>query len=119
MSNILMANSLSSVLVFPRYQGFLNSSQKVGSKYTTDTGAYFNYTWVIKERVKFTVSYVNSSFRSVVNDWWENNTDLIWIPTDVTSGSFNVRLVNKTAPISKLSEPYDKRFEGIIELGSF
>ena len=64
------------------------------------------------------IAFVDSSFKAVVNSWWNTNTDLLWMEeggADVTS----VHLTNKSQPIDGFVKPYNDLFKGKIELGTY
>ena len=103
------------VQVRPEYN-WKDSGEKVETRHRTRDGSEFVYKWGDFDKVSFGVSYVNSSFKSTVNSWWGDNTDLVFTENvDVRS----VHLTNRTKPIDKLIEPYDDLFRGKIELGTY
>jgi len=113
----LFVDSSTGVDVYPEYD-FDDSEKKIESRHRTRDGSEFVYKWSEYSVIKMSVMYVNSAFKSQVNEWWSNNTNLLWMETggtDVTS----VRLTNTTKPISKVIKPYYDLFQGKIELGTY
>ena len=94
------------------------SGKKVESRHRVRDGGEFVYKWGEYDTVSVPVMYVNSSFKTTVNSWWSDNTDLIWnnrLSSEVTS----VHVTNKSKPIDAFNKPYNDLFKGKIELGTY
>lgn len=117
MSYRLFVDSSNGITVMPEYD-YANRGEKVESRHRTREGYEYVYKWGSFERIEFSVRFVNSEFESIVNSWWESNTDLLWMEesgTVVTS----VHITNSRKPISEFERPYTNLFKGKIELGTY
>lgn len=113
----LFVDSSTGVDVEPEYN-YKEESQKIESRHRTRDGSQYVYKWGDYTRIKFGVTYVDSSFRCQVNSWWGANQPLLWMEeggTDVTS----VYLANKRTPVSGIMRPYDDLFKGMLELETY
>ena len=113
----LFVDSSTGVDVQPEYD-YKEKDKKVESRHRSANGDEYVYKWGDIGFVQFKVMFVNSAFKSMVNSWWGDNTDLLWMEeggTVVTS----VHLINKTKPIDGLQKPYSDLFKGKIELGTY
>lgn len=117
MSFRLFVDSDNGIDVYPEYN-LKEDEKKVETRHRTRDGSEYVYKWGSFEQIKFSVMYVNSEFKSIVNSWWLSNTDLLWMEeggADITS----VHLINKSKPINQFVKPYDNLFKGTIELGTY
>lgn len=95
--------------------------KKIESRNRTLDGSEFVYKWGDYNVIDAPVSFVNSSARYQLNDWWLNNTELVWLKidyeriADVTS----CRIINKSTPISGYVKPYEAFSKGKIEIGTY
>lgn len=101
------------VVLEPQYS---SGVKKFEYKSRTSTGNQSVYKHSQKNKFKIPVRYVNSEFKSVVNSWYENNTEVIFT---VDSTEYNVLLTGKNTPINSFDSPYTDQFKGIIELETF
>jgi len=95
-----------------------DNRQKIENKHRTRDGSQYIYKWSAWDKIDFSVMYVNSSTRAVVNSWWEANTDLLFKDENATQ-VFTVRLSNDSLPISKFIKPYNDLWRGVIELEGY
>ena len=110
-------NSADGVDLSPEWD-FKEDSFKIESRHRTRDGSEFIYKWGSVTSAKMKVSFVDSSFKAVVNSWWESNADLSFAgigESDVTS----VHLTNKQIPVGGYVKPYLDLFKGKIELGTY
>jgi len=92
--------------------------EKIEARHRTRDGSEFVYKWGEFSTIKIDVRFVNSNFKSKVNEWWSSNTELLFSEFDgfdVTS----VHITNKKKPINKFQRPYIDLFNGKIELGTY
>jgi len=69
----------------------------------------------LKKR-KLPLMFVSSLDRNIINDWWSENTKIMFVKnTEVLSCT----IVNRSSPLGKVDEPYEKEFSGIIELEGY
>lgn len=104
--------------VEPGYD-FLEHKTKIENSYRARSGDRYVYKWSEVSRYKFSVSYVDSTFKTVVNNsYWNDNANLIFANTP--GGIFDeVQLTNKQLPIGQPVKPYDDLFKGIINLETY
>lgn len=113
----LFVDSATGLDIDPEYD-FKDSAERIESRHRTRDGSEYAYRWGDFRKFEFSVSFVNSEFKSVVNSWWNSGTDLLFMEvgaTDVTS----VHIVSKSQPIDKLVKPYTDLFAGKITLESY
>ena len=117
MSFILYVDSNNGVTVYPEYNSKF-SAKKVETRQRVRDGGEFVYKWGEYDALKIGVSFVNSSFRAIVNSWWSSNTNLLWVETGETNVT-SVHLINKAQPIDTNIKPHNDLFKGKIELGTY
>ncbi len=107
----------SPVTLIPQYD-FQRLDDKIEDIDISKTGKRFVYKWGERWRNRFGVTLVNSSVFAVVNGWWRNNKELMWI-VDCGLDVHSVHVSNRDLPISKFVKPHDNLFEGVIELETY
>jgi len=113
----LFVDSSNSISFDPEYD-FKDEGEKIEDVHRVRSGEQYRYKWGSYDRFSFSVMYVNSSTKSIVNSWWLSNTDLLFMEeggTDV----FSVHLANGKKPIDAVIAPYDDTFKGKIELETY
>lgn len=113
----LFVDSSNGVTITPEFD-FKDSASKVESRHRTRAGDEYVYRWGGFRTLKMKVKFVDSSFKAVVNSWWDSNADLLFMEeggTDVTS----VHITNKSQPIDGFVKPYNDLFQGTIDLGTY
>jgi len=113
----LFVNSSTGVTLEVEYD-FSNERQKIEDKHRTRDGSQHVYKWSAWDKLGFSVNYVNSSTKAIVNSWWESNTDLLFKDENDTQ-VFSMRITNDSLPISKFIKPYDNLWAGKIELEGY
>jgi len=113
----LFVDSSTGIDVEPEYD-FEQTAKKEQSMHRTPTGKKYKYTWGTWQKFEFSVMYVNSSYMSIVNSWWENNTELLFMKTGGTQ-VYSIRVEGNDAPIRNVIAPYDDLFEGTIVLETY
>lgn len=78
-------------------------------------GKQFRYKFHDTLTWELPVTLVDSSFRYTLNNWFENNTVIQFLP-DYTTDIYTVYVTNSKKPISKFVVPYDTLFKGVIKL---
>lgn len=114
---MLFVDSSNSVELEPEW-GFTTKDKKIENRHRVRSGEEYVYKWGSYEKVKFKVSYVNSSNKSIVNSWWVSNTELLFTVDSGASVS-SVFITNKDTPIGKYNKPYSSLFKGAIELSTY
>lgn len=117
MAFILFVDSSTSVEIEPDYQSSEQDS-KIEDVHRTRSGGRYHYKWGDYFRRMYSVSFVDSAFKSRVNDWWNENTALLFME-DGSTQVHSVRIVNIAQPIGGYIAPYDDLFTGTIELESY
>ncbi len=92
--------------------------EKIEDRHRVRNGGQYFYKWSAFDKISFSVKYVNSSTRSIVNSWWESNTDLLFKDENETK-VYSVHLLNDNLPISKFIKPHDDLWQGTIELEGY
>ena len=113
----LFVDSSTGVDIDPEYD-YKEQDFKVEDKHRTRSGREYRYKWGDVEKITMGMRFVNSSTMSQINDWWKDNTDLLWMEVGGSSVS-SFHLSNKSKPIDKRIKPYTDQFAGKIELESY
>ena len=113
----LFVDSNNGVTIYPEYD-FKEDDKKIESRFRSKSGLEFVYKFGDYRQFKFGVKFVNSEFKSIVNSWWNSNTDLLFMEEGGTE-VFSVHLNSKNKPINKFIRPYTTLFSGKIELGEY
>jgi len=113
----LFIDSSTGVDVYPEYS-YTQDFQKVETSHRTKGGRLFRYKYGEFKVFKFGVEYVNSEFKSIVNSWWNTNTELLFMEVGATQ-VYSVRIDNRRLPVSRPVKPYSDLFKGKIELGTY
>ena len=104
-----------SVVSFNANYSLKDQGIQSANSHRTRGGELYKYTWFNKAAWKIPVSFVNSSFKYTVNNWWETDTILSMTPHG-SSAVNTVMLVSNGKPISDFIVPYDDMFEGTINV---
>ncbi|MCK5609646.1 hypothetical protein KAR91_47675 [Candidatus Pacearchaeota archaeon] len=113
----LFVDSSNGLTVEPEWD-YKEESQKIETRSRVRSGAEYVYKWAEFEKIKFSVSFVDSNFKSIVNSWWSNNTDLLFME-EGSSVVTSVHLSNGKTPVGKFIKPYNNLSKGIIELSTY
>lgn len=117
MSFRLFVDSNNGVSLDAEYD-FSDDRSKIEDRHRTRAGNQYFYKWSAFDELSFSVMYVNSSTRAVVNSWWESNTKLLLKDENATQ-VYSVCLTNDSLPISKYVKPYTNLWKGKIELEGY
>lgn len=113
----LFVDSSNGVDVNPEWD-FKEQQEKIENRHRTRDGSEYVYKWGEFTTLKFKVTFVNSSFKSIVNSWWNTNTNLLWMEEGGTAVT-SVQLINKTQPVDSFMKPYTDLFGGTLEIGTY
>lgn len=113
----LFVDSSNGLTIYPEYD-FQQGKTKIQDASRSRSAALYQYKWAAYDTIKFSVSYVNSEMKSIVNSWWESNTDLLF-KSESETAVYSVHIVNKKSPIGGFVRPYDDLYEGKIELEGY
>lgn len=96
---------------------YIEQFKKDETRHRSLTGAEFAYNWGFFKRWKFSILFLNSEQATQINSWWITNTDVKLRFFGETPS--DVRIVNRTTPISKRMEGRHDLFRGVIELETY
>jgi len=113
----LYVNSTTGVTIEPEYS-YEENADKVENRYRSRDGSEFVYKWGEYSKWKLPVMYVDETFRTVVNLWWSNNTDLLF-KNESSSAVYSVHIVNGDKPVKNVIKPYIDLFRGTINLETY
>ncbi len=100
--------------------GGIHSQGKLGSKHRTLSGRLYVYTASTFIKHNFPVEFMTTANASIVNSWWENNTELLlFITSDSITEVQSLLLVNKDEPMNKFIKPYNTYKSGVLKLESY
>lgn len=113
----LFIDSDNGVDVYPM-PNFKEKDKKVENRIRVKSGREYVYKFGDYQQFKMEVTYVTSSFKAVVNSWWNSNAELLFKVTSETQ-VYSVHLVNGDKPIDHYMHPYTDQFGGTIELSTY
>lgn len=113
----LFVDSDNGVDIDPEYN-YVQKDKKVEARHRVRSGKEYVYKFGEFNVFKFGVMYVDSSFKSIVNSYWNSNTELLFMEVGATQ-VYSVRITNKELPIGQAIKPSTTEFKGKIELGSY
>ena len=117
MAYLLFVDSTTGISLDPEYD-FKNSGEKFESRHRARSGKEYVYKWGEYTKISFSLMYLSSSDMSTLNDWWSNNTPLLFMKEGASSVT-SVHIINKKKPIDSFIKPYDDLYQGKIELGTY
>ena len=117
MTYLLFISSGIDVSLDPEFN-FRDTEKKIETRHRTKSGREYVYKWGDYKKWSFGVTYVDSSFKAIVNSWWNTNTELLFMKQGETL-VYSVRLMNNNSPINAFIKPYDDLFKGKIDLGTY
>jgi len=107
--------SATAIDIFPEFD-FKNNRKKIETSHRLQNADRYVYKTGAYDKFQYKVMYVSSSDMSLVNSWWESNTELLfWIDSAVSS----VMLVGDAKPIDQYQKPYTDLFHGTIKLEGY
>lgn len=112
-----LVDSLNNIYMTPDFD-FENVGEKIENRHRVRSGEEYVYTWGKFKKFNMGVSFVDSGFKSIVNSYWSNNTELLLVQSgdmDISS----VRFANNELPVGELIKPYTDLFKGTISLETY
>ena len=104
--------------IFPDWT-FHGGKISIDSSHRTQDGTSFLYRWGFFRRYSMRLSFVNSSERNRMAEWWENQEELAFtFDSSLTESTIICRIVNDAQPMTEYIEPYDDLFQGEVRLES-
>ena len=98
----------------------IHGKKQLSSQHRTLAGSLYVYTWSTYIKHIFNVNHMSTSNASIVNSWWENNTELLlFITSDSNTEISSVIITNKDKPVNKFEKPYYTFQKGSIKLESY
>lgn len=113
----LFVDSSTGLTVEPEWD-YKEEDEKIETRSRVRSGAEYVYKWAEFQKIKFKVSFVDSNFKSIVNSWWSNNTDLLFME-EGSSVVSSMHISNKKTPVGQFIKPYNTLFKGTIELSTY
>ena len=114
MSKWVLTNGSTSLQFFPELD-IVDDVKRSTTHFRSRGGVLYQHKHESHREWKVPLAYVNSSFRSIINDWFEDGEYLSLTPgytTDVTT----VAIMGTKRPFDKPTIPYDDQWNGIITL---
>lgn len=114
----LFVDSSNGVDIDPTWD-YKEIGRKIESRHRVRSGRSYVYKWGQFSKYEVPVTYVSSSFKFTVNDYWINNTDLLFMEVGIITSISSVRVTNKVVPIGSFVAPYTDLFLGTINLETY
>lgn len=96
-----------------------DNSIKIENRHRTRGASEFIYKWADQKQMSFSLEYVNSSDKSIISDFWRNNSDILFVDNNNPTDIFSCHITNKSLPIGQLNKPYNNLFKGKLKLGTY
>ena len=108
-----LSDGVSSVAWSPDYTPNLGVS-KMQDSHRTPTGSRFVYKWADILSQKHSISYVTSADTFLFNNWWLNNTVLMYTPEYDALDISTVALFGSKLPGANYEKPYNDLYRIMI-----
>lgn len=112
-------NSSTAITLLPEWN-YKERKKQIRSDHRTKAGKLYYYNWSNYKKFDVPVELVEASDASIVNSWFDSNTQLLFF---VTSGSVtavhSVMIVNDETPFQERMKPYPDKFKGTLLLESY
>ena len=114
----LFVDSSTGIDINPEYN-YKNGGEKIEDVYRSPTGAPFRYIWGDFNKIDFGLSFINEPTKTIINDWWDETTDLYFMEVGVEASVKQVHITNRSKPIDRNIKPYRSLFKGKIILETY
>jgi hypothetical protein len=105
-------SSSDAITLFPEFS-YEGGKKQIRSDHRTKSGRMYRYTWGDYDRFKFDLEWVAGTDASVVNSWWESDTELLFFITSSTATEVHsVMIMNNESPLRSFNKPYDDYYRG-------
>lgn len=94
------------------------TGQKFESQHRTRAGNRYVYKWGQYDEVSFGSKYLTQVEKIIVNSWWSGNDELLLLDEYGTK-VMSCQVLNKKTPFGKRIKPYNRQFQGTIQLGTY
>lgn len=119
MSYLLGITSAATVEFFPEWN-YSNFEKHNRTEHRTQGGKYYRYKWGDFRTIKFSADWLDSSDASLVNSWWDSDSELLFFVTsDTATEVFSVMIMNDNTPFAQFNKPYDNYYKGKMELETY
>lgn len=116
---LLGPTSATAIQLGPEYT-YADMYEKIQSSHRTKSGKAYVYKWGNYQRFSIPITNIPVSSASIINSWWETNTELLFFVTSDSGVRVNSVLIsNKTVPFSQFAMPYDDEMNGSILLETY
>lgn len=102
------------VSLYPTYD-MANQQELLVNRDFTINGNIAQFLWGNFTRFELPLEYIQDSDMLQINDWWNNNNQLVFY---FDNTEYNIRIVNEDQPIQNLQRPYNNVWGGnlIVEV---
>jgi hypothetical protein len=115
MNFALGISSATALILYPEFD-YTDVLTKIEQVHRLENGDMYRYKTGVYDKFKFKLRFFPESDASVINSWWESNTELMfWVDSEVSK----VMLTNKSKPIGQFQKPYTDLMQGIIMLEGY
>lgn len=109
------------VTIVPEYS-FAIAKTKEEARHRAHSGKLYQYLFNVYSKFEIPLNWVSSSDRTLMNSWWETNTNLEFYDDveGAPSSFFDVRITNDIDPFPSFVRPYFQEFyEGTLVLEEY
>lgn len=112
-------SSSDAVTLYPEYN-YKGGEVQLRTEHRTKSGKMYLYKWGEYRKIQFNVNYLPASDASLVNSWWDTNTELLFfITSDTATEVHSVVLMNKDTPFQQFNKPYADKYKGKVLLEGY
>ncbi len=112
-------SSVDAVTIKPEYN-FTIGKKQIKSQNRARSGKLYLYKWSEYKKFKFGLNFVSDTTASIINSWWDTNTELLFF---MTSGSntevHSVMILNNNTPLGSHPKPHIDKFKGSVQLEGY
>jgi len=112
-------SSVDAITIYPTY-GSSFAEKQLKSEIVTQSGRRYLYKWGDHDLIKLSVDFVSNANASIINSWWDTNTELLFfINSSTATEVHSVLMTNRTQPLAKYEKPYTTYLKGTIQLEGY
>jgi hypothetical protein len=112
-------SSVDAITLYPEYD-YKGGEIQLRTEHRTKSGKLYLYKWGDYSKFQFNVNYLPASDASLINSWWDSNTELLFLITSGTATEVHsVVLMNKDTPFQQFNKPYADKYKGKVLLEGY
>ncbi len=112
-------SSADAVTLYPEYD-YKGGEVQLRNQMRTPSGKGYLYKHGDYKKFQFSIQFLPASDASLVNSWWDTNTELLFFITSSTATEVHsVVIMNKDTPFQQFNKPYADKYKGKVLLEGY